>query len=174
MSQPFKIEPAVFPRDKQEIIRLFTAYTRALDLDLTFQDYETEISSLPGKYAPGRGGCLLVARPDNVNDDDNKLLGCVAYRRLPLHPHDDGERFCEMKRLYLAPEARGSGIGTKLVEAIIQHAKSTRLYRGMRLDTLPSTYMASARALYKRYGFVEIAAYYQTPLEGTIFMGLEF
>ncbi|OKL56630.1 hypothetical protein UA08_08212 [Talaromyces atroroseus] len=179
MRQSFKIEPAIFPRDKQAITQLFTAYTEALGLDLTFQDYETEINSLPGKYAPDRWGCLLVARIDN-NDtkagmvDDRELLGCVAYRALPPSPFDADERYCEMKRLYVTPQARGSGMGTKLVETIIQHAKSTRLYRGMRLDTLPSTYMASARALYKRYGFVEIEGYYETPIESTIFMELKF
>jgi ribosomal protein S18 acetylase RimI-like enzyme len=39
------------------------------------------------------------------------------------------------------------------------------------LDTLPS--MNSAIKLYKDFGFEEIEAYYETPIEGTIFLGLE-
>jgi hypothetical protein len=39
------------------------------------------------------------------------------------------------------------------------------------LDTLPT--MEGVRALYKRYGFVDIEAYYSTPLEGSIFLGLK-
>lgn len=204
MSKAYKITPAVFPRDKQAVANLFTAYTNSLGIDLTFQDYQTELNSLPGKYSVDRGGCLLVARVDTdpdtslakdelenedgeeaVNEeDDGQLIGCVAYRALPSLPEPDAatdsneiaekgrKGYCEMKRLYLTPEARGTGIGTKLIEAIIQHAKSTQLYSGMKLDNLPS--MESARVLYRRFEFVEIEKYYETPFEGTIFMGLDF
>lgn len=166
----YKITPAAFPDDKQAVSTLFTAYTAALGIDLAFQNYQTELNSLPGKYSPEQGGCLLVAR----DDESNQLVGCVAYRALPpTKPDNDSEkRYCEMKRLYLSPSARGTGIGTKLVDAIIEHARASGRYNGMKLDTLP--YMESARALYKRYGFGEVERYYETPLEGTIFMGLEF
>ena len=167
----YKITPATFPGDKQAVTALFTAYTAALGIDLTFQNYQIELDSLPGKYAPEQGDCLLVAR----DDESNQFVGCVAYRALPsTNPdnNDSGKRYCEMKRLYLSPSARGTGLGTKLVEAIIEHARASGQYNGMRLDTLPS--MESARALYKRYGFGEVERYYETPLEGTIFMGLEF
>ena len=40
-------------------------------------------------------------------------------------------------------------------------------YREVRLDTLPE--MAAAIALYERAGFVRTAAYYETPVEGTVF-----
>jgi ribosomal protein S18 acetylase RimI-like enzyme len=75
-----------------------------------------------------------------------------------------------MKRLYVAPEARGMGLGKALVDAIIQRAKELG-YREIRLDTLPS--MTGAQQLYKRAGFVEIQAYYETPLEGTLFLRLD-
>lgn len=165
----YEITPAVFPEDKQAITALFAAYTAALGIDLTFQNYQNELNSLPGKYSPEQGGCLLVAR-----DDANTLVGCVAYRALPSTNPDNhsGEGYCEMKRLYLSPSARGTGLGTKLVEAIIEHARASGQYKGIRLDTLPN--MESARALYTRYGFREVERYYETPLEGTIFMGLEF
>jgi ribosomal protein S18 acetylase RimI-like enzyme len=166
----YKITPAIFPDDKQAVTALFTAYTAALGIDLTFQNYQTELDSLPGKYSPEQGGSLLVAR----DEKDGQLVGCVAYRALPTtNSHNDNEKgYCEMKRLYLSPTARGTGIGTKLVEAIIEHARASGRYKGMRLDTLP--YMESARALYERYGFGEVEEYYETPLEGTIFMGLKF
>jgi ribosomal protein S18 acetylase RimI-like enzyme len=171
----YKITPAIFPNDKQAVTALFTAYTAALGIDLTFQNYQTELDSLPGKYSPEQGGCLLVARLDD-DETNEQIIGCVAYRALPPSSNstDTYEKryYCEMKRLYLSPTARGTGIGTKLVEAIIQHARESGLYSGMRLDTLP--YMESARAMYKRYGFGEVEKYYETPLEGTIFMGLEF
>lgn len=176
----YTITPATFPADKQAITNLFSAYTASLGLDLTYQDYSTELSSLPGKYTPEKGGILLVARDDN--EEEKLLVGCVALRALPPAPtesdaareENESKGYCEMKRLYISPSARGTGLGARLVEAVIQHAKKTKLYRGIKLDTLSGEYMASARALYKKYGFEEVERYYETPVEGTIFMGLEF
>ena len=72
-----------------------------------------------------------------------------------------------MKRLYVLPEGRGSGVGRELVHAILEVA--ARLgYREVRLDTLPS--MAKAVALYREMGFVETEAYYDTPIVGTVFL----
>ena len=62
------------------------------------------------------------------------------------------------------------GLGQALVDAIIQRAKDLG-YRAMRLDTLSS--MIGAQQLYRCTGFVEIEAYYETPLEGTVFLELD-
>ena len=72
-----------------------------------------------------------------------------------------------MKRLYVSPEARGFGLGERLVDAVVKEAERIG-YREMRLDTLPS--MAGAIALYRKLGFETIEPYYDTPMIGTIFM----
>lgn len=41
----------------------------------------------------------------------------------------------------------------------------------MRLDTLPA--MKAGIQLYRWVGFVKIGPYYQTPLEGTLFLGVD-
>jgi ribosomal protein S18 acetylase RimI-like enzyme len=73
-----------------------------------------------------------------------------------------------MKRLYVRPAARGLGIGGALVAAIIRSAQELR-YAQMKLDTLPT--MPEALALYKRFGFAEIEAYYHNPVPGTVYLG---
>ncbi len=149
------IQPATTAADIAEITRLMRTYAASLDVDLAYQDIEAELSGLPGKYAPPRGA-LLLAR-----DAAGNAHGCVALRPLD----DDGR--CEMKRLYIAPAARGSGLGRRLAQAAISEA-TRRGYREIVLDTLPG--MTGAQALYEKLGFVDIAPYYDTPIAGTRFM----
>ncbi|HEX4768465.1 MAG TPA: GNAT family N-acetyltransferase [Lichenihabitans sp.] len=72
-----------------------------------------------------------------------------------------------MKRLYVSPDGRGSGVGKGLVDALIMVAERIG-YCEIRLDTLPS--MMAAQSLYLRLGFEVIDPYYDTPVAGTLFM----
>ena len=119
-----------------------------LGIDLSFQDFETELADPLAFYE-----LVLLAGGD----------GCVALRRL------DAET-CEMKRLYVHPAARAGGLGRRLAEAVIAEARE-RGYRRMRLDTLPT--MAAARRLYAALGFREIDPYRPNPVAGTTYLELD-
>ncbi|MGD9806787.1 MAG: GNAT family N-acetyltransferase [Hyphomicrobiaceae bacterium] len=150
---------AVSGADLDAVADLMRAYAASLDVDLAYQDFEAELASLPGKYASPTG-VLLIARSAERGDP----VGCVALRPLNV-----ASGCCEMKRLYVAPEGRGSGLGRRLVEAVIAEARRLG-YREMRLDTLPS--MESAKGIYRVLGFDETGPYYDSPVEGTTFMCL--
>src|SRR6185436_12068065 len=137
--------------------QLFSEYSDWLQIDLCFQNFEKELANLPGEYAAPAGRLLLAYQ-------DSELVGCVALRRI-----DEG--VCEMKRLFLREKFRGRGLGRRLLEAIIREAKQIG-YERMRLDTLPPK-MNDAIALYRSYGFKDIAPYYDNPVNGAIFMELE-
>lgn len=136
---------------------LFEEYAAGLGIDLCFQSFEKELAELPGKYVPP-GGRLLIAI------DEHQAAGCVALRKIA-----DG--VCEMKRLYVRPGFRGSGLGHTLAEAIILAAREIG-YQRMRLDTLPGK-MDRAIAMYRSLGFKEIGPYYDNPVKGALFMELE-
>jgi putative acetyltransferase len=139
--------------DLQEIRGLFTEYAGSLGVDLSFQGFAAELEGLPGKYAPPEGALLIAER-------DGEPCGCIALRRI-----DGG--ICEMKRLYVRPACRQLGIGRELVSRLLEEARA-KGYTSMRLDTLPS--MRSAIAMYRSFGFSEIAPYVYNPVEGALFM----
>lgn len=157
-----RLDQVASPQDFDQIKSLFLEYAAWLDqndphgIDLCFQGFDAELATLPGKYAPPQGRLYLARWQDEA-------AGCVGLRPMAAN-------VCEMKRLYVRPAFLGKGIGKRLVETIIQGGREIG-YRAMRLDTLP--FMHSAIALYQRYGFVPIEAYFDTPIPGTLFMELD-
>ena len=152
----FRIAPAQGAADIAVVRDLFREYADGLGVSLDFQGFDEELATLPGTYAPPAGRLLLARRGDDV-------AGCVGLR-----PFDD-ERG-EMKRLYLRPRFRGTGLGRRLAEAVIAEARAAG-YRSLVLDSLAT--MQAARGLYDSLGFRAIPAYYDNPLPGVLYAALD-
>lgn len=140
-----------------EVKSLIIEYTEFLNRNLDFQGLDEELKDLKAKYA-GKEGEILVAL-----SDEGFVMGCVAY-----HRHD--ERRCEMKRLFVKQEYRKLKVGEKLVEEIINHARQNGFLE-MVLDTIVP--LKAAICLYKKFGFVECAPYYNNPMDDVIYMRLD-
>jgi len=139
--------------DIANVRSLFEEYAAWLAVDLCFQGFAEELATLPGAYAPPRGRLFLAGE---------EPVGCIALRPIS----DDAG---EVKRLYVRPAARGTGLGRALVEALIADARVIG-YRELVLDTFERT--SDARQLYQRLGFTECSPYYHSPLPGAVFMRL--
>jgi GNAT superfamily N-acetyltransferase len=126
---------------------LFSEYAASLPVGLDFQDFDAELADPLAVYE-----CVLIAAE-----------GCVALRRIDRVT-------CEMKRLYVRPTARGSGLGRRLVVELIERARAAG-YERMLLDTLPT--MSAARDLYQSLGFRPTRPYRYNPVPGTSFLELE-
>jgi len=151
----FSILPARSATELISAAALFRAYAATLPIDLGPQGFSQELEALPGIYGPPGGELLLAKRGDHV-------LGCIGLR--PLEP----PRIAEIKRLFVRPQARKTGVGKALVAAAI--ATAERLgYGEIKLDTLPQ--MTSAIALYKGHGFAPIAPYGSHPYPGLVTLG---
>ncbi len=127
-----------------------------------FGTLQQEADGLPGSYLNQRGGAIVAGTPQKLPE---KWLGFVAWRSLPV---PDLAHAWELKRLWIRPESRGSGLGRILVQAVIDRAisagKSILL-----LDTSPDA-MPAAYRLYRDMGFLECPAYNGLSLNGIVYL----
>jgi GNAT superfamily N-acetyltransferase len=137
---PYVLSPGFRERDRAAVVALLRAYEAGLGVSLCFQDFDAELAALPGDYVPPRGELVLARAPPS-----GELVGCVAVRS-----QNGSSDVCEMKRLYVTPAARGTGLGRRLAIAAIETARGLG-YMRMCLDTLPTLH--EAHALYDSLGF---------------------
>jgi ribosomal protein S18 acetylase RimI-like enzyme len=152
----FDFAQAASPAQIVQAHELFLEYAKSLGFSLCFQNFDKELASLPGYYAPPEGRLLLATCQD-------QLAGCVA-----LHKLQPG--VCEMKRLYVRPQFRGKRLGRALADQIIAEARQIGYHR-MRLDTVEPV-MKAAVAMYRQIGFQEIDPYCANPIAGALYMEL--
>ena len=122
------------------VVAVMDEYGLSSDLELN----DADLRDLAGSYR-GRGGSFRV-----VTSIEGDVVGCGG-----LYPVD--EREAEIRRMYLLPEARGLGIGRRLLEELISLAKERRFERVV-LET--ASVLKEAISLYRKRGFVP------TPLRG--------
>jgi len=149
------IREAVFPGDTARLVEIVREYVKWLDMDLSYRGFEEEMQSFEKNYTLP-SGMFFVA------EGDGEFAGCGGLLR-----HSD--EVAEVKRLYVRPAYRGLALGEKLMEAVIDKAKSLG-YAKLVLDSVPQT--AFAQRLYERLGFTETVAYYANPVPGTRFLEL--
>ncbi|MBX3063097.1 MAG: GNAT family N-acetyltransferase [Anaerolineae bacterium] len=104
--------------------------------------YDDVRKKIPGDNVPPYGRLLIA-----LNED--RAAGMIALGKL-------SDSICEMRTLFVRPDFRGTGIGRRLAQAVIDEARKIG-YSTMRLDTLG--FMDSALGLYRSLGFRSIDPY---------------
>ena len=103
-------------------------------------------SATPADFAPP-GGSFLIGY------EDGEPVCVGGIKRLP-----DGA--CEIKRMYVVPQARGRGVARELLGALEDEARSLG-YELARLDTGPQ--QPHAERMYRAAGYAEIGNFNANP-----------
>ena len=82
---------------------------------------------------------------------DDKIVGGGGI--FPTEGLPEGT--CELVKMYLSPEARGTGLGRNLIETSLAFAKETG-YKNVYLETMPE--LKQALKVYARFGFDYLSA----------------
>lgn len=106
-------------------------------------------------HTPGGGGHALSADADLsglrywLALDHHRALGCVGLQPIVIEGATQGE----VKSMHVLAEARGRGIGTKLLDCLVAVAQQSG-WRHLYLETHLGEGFAASRALYTRSGFI--------------------
>jgi len=143
------------PADQQALTEFFRIVLAAMGYDFDLNSKDKDLRNISSEYQIN-GGIFLLARRGG------RLVGTIALRQI-------AEGICELKRFYVLPQEQRKGIGTGLLNQVIDHARAGQ-WSSLRLDT--SFGSPTAIALFKKYGFVEIERYNNDPF-AQIFMELK-
>ncbi|HET6999727.1 MAG TPA: GNAT family N-acetyltransferase [Puia sp.] len=102
---------------------------------------DKDLNDIESSYMSNNGFFGVV-----VHSETNAIVGCFG-----LFPVNDFT--CELRKMYLLKESRGKGMGKLILDTAIRIARE-KYYKKIILETI--SVLATAIALYKRYGFIEI------------------
>tara|TARA_R110002051_G_C8568551_1_gene475401 strand:+ start:348 stop:827 length:480 start_codon:yes stop_codon:yes gene_type:complete len=156
MKNSIELKMAQTATDFKHAKNLILEYVSWLGIDLSYQNFDKEMETLPKMYGPDEGGLFIAFR-------NGEAVGIAGLRKF-------SEQDAELKRMYVQPDSRGLGIGQLLLSACMETAKKLN-YESIKLDT--ADFMKSAIKLYTDNGFVEIGAYRHNPHESARYYELK-
>ena len=86
-----------------------------------------------------------------VIEKNGEIIGGAGIAPLENGPEDT----CELQKMYFLLQARGGGLGSKIMELCLSSARKMG-YKKCYLETIP--YMKAAQKLYKKSGFIYLDA----------------
>ena len=124
-------------QDQERIIALVFSVLNEYGLQPDPESTDSDLKDIEGNYLK-QGGVFEV-----IEDIEGNLLGTAG-----LYPIDN--RTCELRKMYLVPQARGRGLGKYILERAIGHARRLG-FKIIILET--ASVLKEAIRLYTQYGF---------------------
>lgn len=131
--------------------RLLTEYFTSRELGFTGGHGYTIVHPGDEQFTPPRGVFLIV-------EADGTPVGCGGIRE--IDPGEAGEIRFEVKHLWIAPHARGTGLGGRLLSELEARATGFGATHAV-LDTNAS--LEAAAGLYHAHGYSAIEPYNDNP-----------
>lgn len=133
------------PGDNRGVARLIRGVLEELGVPKIGTAYaDKALDDMSAQYGLPRAAYFVV-------EEDGRIIGGAGIAQL----EQGGEQVCELQKMYFSPDARGRGIGSKMMETCLERAREFG-YGQCYLETMP--YMEAAQKLYKRHGFEAIDA----------------
>ena len=111
---------------------------------------ESDLLDLQANFFDRRGAFwVLVATQD---DGTEKVVGCNAILADASIADAKDAKVCHLKRLYLAPEHRGSTYGHQLMQVVIEWAQQARFQR---LELWSDTRFHRAHRFFEKSGLAK-------------------
>jgi ribosomal protein S18 acetylase RimI-like enzyme len=109
-------------------------------------DAARSLSPTPKEFMSPNGAFFIMRL-------DHKVIGCGAFKRMPKDA-------AYLKRMWIAADYRGLGLGKKLLKALEDRARSAGFRKAL-LET--NRTLVEAQRLYKRSGYREVKAFNDEP-----------
>lgn len=132
------------PSERAEVLAFFAKVFTELGKDFDLISKEQDLADIPAAYQHS-GGEFWMLR----DGEEGPVIGTIALRRL-------GDDCAELKRFYLLEAWHGMGLGKRLLETAIAHARDQGFAR-VRLDTTLKS--EAAIRLFEAAGFTRIERY---------------
>lgn len=133
--------------DAKEIGDIYNYYI--LNTNVTFEIDSIELEEMKRRIVK-----TTKFNPWIVYEEDNKILG---YAYIGEWKAREAFRFAKEISIYLDPTAKGQGIGTKLMEKLLEKCENYDVHTLISIITMPNN---TSMALHKRFGF-EKAGYFK-------------
>jgi putative acetyltransferase len=131
------------PKDNEQIARVIRAVLVEFGVPKVGTAYEDKsLDCMFETYATSKAAYFVIVYNDQV-------IGGGGIAQLDNYEGNT----CELQKMYFLPEARGKGLGAKMIEACLSKAKSFG-FDTCYLETMP--YMKAAQKLYRKNGFSSI------------------
>jgi GNAT superfamily N-acetyltransferase len=129
-------------RDRERVVALIFGVLAEYGLPSDLNSKDSDLNDIEGSYMRS-GGVFEV-----LEDSEGNLLGTYG-----LYPLD--EETCELRKMYFVPEIRGRGLGRRVLERAVGHARRLG-FKAVELETI--SVLKEAIRLYTRFGFVPTEA----------------